>query len=339
MKEPSEKKKFPSEGFGDYMKEIIISKNDGGQRADKFLMKYFSKAPKGFVYKMLRKKRIKLNGGRAEGSEMLAEGDRIQMYLSDETMEGFREERKVKQSLSDVEVVYEDENIIAVNKPAGLLSHAESPDDSDTLIDRILAHLNRSGEYDPEKENSFVPALCNRLDRNTSGIVIAGKNAEALRQINEAVRLKDIKKYYKTLVCGAMERGGRLEGLYEKDRDANRARVGGSEGKLIATVYRPIRTNGKYTLAEVELITGKSHQIRVHLASVGFPIIGDVKYGIKAENDRFRKAAGVKRQMLHAYRMVFGGLKGDMEYLNGKTIEADVPEDFKRAENFIFSGK
>ena len=128
MKEPSEKKKFPSEGFGDYMKEIIISKNDGGQRADKFLMKYFSKAPKGFVYKMLRKKRIKLNGGRAEGSEMLAEGDRIQMYLSDETMEGFREERKVKQSLSDVEVVYEDENIIAVNKPAGLLSHAGGGD-------------------------------------------------------------------------------------------------------------------------------------------------------------------------------------------------------------------
>ena len=319
-----------------YMKEIIITKNDSGQRADKFLMKYFSRAPKGFVYKMLRKKRIKLNGARAEGAEMLAEGDSIQMYLSDETMEGFMEERTIKKASSDIEVVYEDENIIAVNKPAGVLSHAEKAGDSDTLIDRILKFLNEKGEYDPKKEMSFVPALCNRLDRNTSGIVIAGKNAEALRQINEAVKLKDIKKYYKTLVCGRMDKGGKLESLYEKDSKTNKARVGGNEGKRITTIYRPLKTNGRYTLAEVELITGKSHQIRVHMASTGFPIIGDIKYGNAAENEYFRKKAGVKRQMLHAWRMSFGGLKGELEYLNGKAIEADVPEDFKRAEEVIF---
>ena len=319
-----------------YMKEIIITKNDSGQRADKFLMKYFSRAPKGFVYKMLRKKRIKLNGARAEGAEMLAEGDSIQMYLSEETMEGFMEERTIKKASSDIEVVYEDENIIAVNKPAGVLSHAEKAGDSDTLIDRILKFLNEKGEYDPKKEMSFVPALCNRLDRNTSGIVIAGKNAEALRQINEAVKLKDIKKYYKTLVCGRMDKGGKLESLYEKDSKANKARVGGNEGKRITTIYRPLKTNGRYTLAEVELITGKSHQIRVHMASAGFPIIGDIKYGNAAENEYFRKKAKVKRQMLHAWRMSLGGLKGELEYLNGKTIEADVPEDFKRAEDVIF---
>ena len=161
-----------------YMKEIVISKNDGGQRADKFLIKYFSKAPKGFVYKMLRKKRIKLNGSRAEGGEMLAEGDRIQMYLSDETIGGFREEKRINRS--PLSLIYEDENIIVADKPAGTLSHAESPDDRDTLIDRVLSFLNEKGEYDPGRENSFVPALCNRLDRNTSGIVIAGKTAEAL---------------------------------------------------------------------------------------------------------------------------------------------------------------
>ena len=319
-----------------YMKEIVISKNDGGQRADKFLIKYFSKAPKGFVYKMLRKKRIKLNGSRAEGGEMLAEGDRIQMYLSDETIGGFREEKRINRSASPLSVIYEDENIIVADKPAGTLSHAESPDDRDTLIDRVLSFLNEKGEYDPGRENSFVPALCNRLDRNTSGIVIAGKTAEALRQLNEAVKNKDIKKYYLALVCGKMENGGRLEDFYEKDGSLNKAKIGGKTGKRIATVYSPVKTAEGYSLAEAELITGKSHQIRAHLASAGFPIIGDVKYGIKADNDRFRKTAGVKRQMLHAYRLRLGGRSGELAYLNGKEFRSDVPEDFKRAEKEIF---
>ncbi len=319
-----------------YMKEIIITKNDSGQRADKFLLKYFSKAPKSFVYKMLRKKRIKLNGAKAEGAEMLAEGDKIQMYLSDETMEGFKEEKIIKKVTADISVIYEDENIVAVNKPAGLLSHAEKAGDIDTLIDRILSYLNQKGEYDPKIENTFVPALCNRLDRNTSGIVIAGKNSDALRQINEAVKFKSIKKYYKTLVCGKMEKGGVLQDFYEKNTQSNKARVGGKAGKVITTIYNPIKTNGKYTLAEVELITGKSHQIRVHMASAGFPIIGDVKYGNAAQNEYFRKKVRVKRQMLHAYKMIFKGLKGELEYLNGKTITADVPEDFMRAEKEIF---
>ena len=242
----------------------------------------------------------------------------------------------VSSNPSDIDVVYEDENIIAVNKQAGVLSHAEKAGDDDTLIDRILSYLNEKGEYDPEKERTFVPALCNRLDRNTSGIVIAGKNSEALRQINEAVKFKSIKKYYKTLVCGKIEKSGRLEDFYEKDSQLNKAKVGGKEGKIITTIYRPLKTNGRYTLAEVELITGKSHQIRVHMASAGFPIIGDVKYGNKQENEYFRKKAGVKRQMLHAYKMVFEGLKGELAYLNGKTVTADVPKDFKCAEKEIF---
>lgn len=317
------------------MKEISITKNDSGQRADKFLMKYFQKAPKGFVYKMLRKKRIKLNGGRAEGNEMLREGDRIQMYLSDETVDGFTKEKVIAHSEKRFEIVYEDENIIAVNKPAGVLSHAESAGDRDTLIDQILSYLNEKGEYDPREEKSFVPALCNRLDRNTSGIVIAGKTAEALRQLNEAVKTKRVKKLYMALVCGTADKGGRLEDRYAKDRENNKAYLGSGD-KNIITKYRPLKTNGSYTVMEVELITGKSHQIRVHMASIGCPIAGDTKYGNAEKNAYFRKKAGVKRQLLHAYKMRLGGLGGELEYLNGKVITADVPEDFKRAERVVF---
>ncbi len=317
------------------MKEISITKNDSGQRADKFLMKYFSKAPKGFVYKMLRKKRIKLNGGRAEGSEMLKEGDKIQMYLSDETMGGFMEKRVIAHSERRFDIVYEDKNILAVNKPAGVLSHAESAGDRDTLIDQILSYLNENGEYDPRQENSFIPALCNRLDRNTSGIVVAGKTADALRQLNEAIKTKQVRKLYRALVCGATDGGGRLEDLYSKDGEKNKASLG-TDGKKIITEYRPLKTNGRYTLMEVELITGRSHQIRIHMASINCPIIGDMKYGNADENARFRKKAGTKRQLLHAYKMSFGGLEGELEYLNGKTITADVPEDFKAAEKTAF---
>ena len=316
------------------MKEIVITKNDSGQRADKFLMKYFNKAPKSFVYKMLRKKRIKLNGGRAEGSEMLAEGDKLQMYLAEETMEGFTEKKTVAYSKKNFDVIYEDENILAVNKPAGVLSHAESASDKDTLIDQILSYLSEKGEYNPDEEKSFTPALCNRLDRNTSGIVIAGKNSEALRQINAAVKTKSIKKLYKALVSGTVSKGGRLEDLYSKDTDRNKASLGLGDKKII-TEYRPIRSNGRYTLMEVELITGKSHQIRVHMASINCPIIGDVKYGNDTQNNDFRKNCGVKRQLLHAYKMVLGGLSGELEYLNGKTINADIGEDFKCALDYV----
>lgn len=317
------------------MKEIVITKNDGGQRMDKFLMKHFSKAPKSFIYKMLRKKRIKLNGGRAEGSEMLSDGDRIQLYLAEETIEGFTEIKAVARTSSGVDVIYEDENILAVNKPAGVLSHAESADDRDTMIDRVLSYLHEKGDYMPEKEMSFTPALCNRLDRNTSGIVIAGKNAEALRQLNAAVKTKNIKKLYKALVCGTVKGSGRLEDMYTKDRDRNKASLGSGDKKIV-TEYRPIKSDGKYTLMEVELITGKSHQIRVHMASIDCPIIGDTKYGDAKVNGDFRKKCGVKRQLLHAYKMKLGGLTGDLAYLNGKTITAYVPDDFKKAEKEIF---
>lgn len=318
-----------------FMKEINITKNDSGQRIDKFLLKYFGKAPKSFVYKMLRKKRIKLNGGRAEGSEMLSDGDKVQMYLSDETVSEFVEIKEVARTEIKFDIIYEDKNILAVNKPAGILSHAETNYDNDTLIDQVLYYLNEKGEYIPERENSFTPALCNRLDRNTSGVVLVGKNAEALRQANEAVKDKNIKKIYLAIVSGSVKGTGRLENLYCKNKDANKASIGIGDKKII-TEYKPIKTNGKYTLMEIELITGKSHQIRLHMSSINCPIIGDIKYGNDKENQKFRRKIGVKRQLLHAYRMELGGFRSELEYLNGRIIEADTPQDFKRTEKEIF---
>lgn len=318
------------------MKQIEISDNDSGQRLDKYLLKYFNKATKSFIYKMLRKKRIKLNGGKAEGNEMLSDGDTIQMYLSEETMESFMEEKSVSDVKRTFDIVYEDENILVVNKPAGLLSHAEKKDDSNTLIDQILSYLNENGEYVPQKDSTFTPALCNRLDRNTSGIVIAGKNSDAVRQLNAAIKDKKIRKYYKTLVCGKVTEGKRLESFYEKDGNKNKAYVSDKNGgKKIITVFKPLKHTDKYSLLEIELITGKSHQIRLHLKSEGIPIIGDIKYGNAAENRAFEKI-GVKRQLLHAYKTVINGMNGKLEYLNGKEIFADIPEDFKRAEKKIF---
>ena len=317
------------------MKEIKITKNDSGQRFDKFLLKYFDKAPKSFIYKMMRKKRIKLNGGKADGNETLAEGDMVQMYLSEDTVDGFREKKSISTVERKFEIVYEDKNIIIVDKPAGVLSHAESKNDKDTLIDQILSYLYSKKEYVPENENSFVPALCNRLDRNTSGIVVVGKTAEAVRKLNEAVKNKRIRKLYMTLVKGEVKNPGRLEDFYSKDKENNKASLGSGEKKIV-TLYRPIKYEKGFTLIEVELITGKSHQIRVHMASIGCPIVGDVKYGDFDINSAFRKNSGVKRQLLHAYKIEINGLSGELEYLNGKTFETKLPEDFIRAEKTIF---
>ena len=182
------------------MKEIRITKNEENQRLDKFLLKYMNKASKGFLYKMLRKKRIKYNGGRAEGSELLKAGDTLQLYLAEETISSFMEEKTVAEAKRHFAIVYEDDDILVVSKPAGLLTHPEKSSDKDTLIDQILYYLYQKGQYLPEADSSFTPALCNRLDRNTSGIVIAGKTLKGVQAVNETIRSHKLDKYYLTLV-------------------------------------------------------------------------------------------------------------------------------------------
>ena len=321
--------------IGDYMKEIEITKNDSGQRVDKFLLKYFDKAPKSFIYKMIRKKRIKLNRGKANGDEMLSDGDKLQMYLSDETIDSFKDKKEVVLSERTFDIIYEDENILVVNKPAGLLSHGKNKNDKNTLIDQVLSYLYEKNEYVPEDENSFKPALCNRLDRNTSGIVIAGKTAESLRTLNEAVRHKKIRKLYMSLIKGEIKNSGRLEDFYSKNEDKNKAILGQGDKKII-TLYRPVKAENGFTLIELELVTGKSHQIRVHMSAMGCPIVGDSKYGDSDINIMFRKKAGIKRQLLHAYKIEINGLEGNLAYLNGRVMETELPAHFIKAEKMIF---
>ena len=224
------------------MKEIIITKNEENQRLDKFLLKYMNKASKGFIYKMLRKKRIKYNGGKAEGNELLRAGDTLRLYLAEETMQSFMEEKTVPAAKRHFGIVYEDDEILVVSKPAGLLTHPEKSSDTDTLIDQVLYYLYQKGQYTPAAESSFTPALCNRLDRNTSGIVIAGKTLQGVQAVNEIIRSRKLNKFYLTLVAGEIHEAGEITAYLTKDAEKNQVRISKREGSGARTMtkYRPL---------------------------------------------------------------------------------------------------
>lgn len=257
------------------MKEITVQKNDAGQRLDKFLIKGFG-MPSSLVYKYLRKKRIRLDGVRAKGAEMLQEGSVLTLYINDEFFEHKRETVAFE---GEVKIVYEDAQIAVLYKEEGLLSHAPS---GDSLAARWVAHLTKTGEYDPENERSFVPALCNRLDRNTKGLVIAAKTAAALREMDEHIRQRRVKKYYLCTVLGApKEDEGELTAYLSKDEKTNTVTVSDAprkDARPIRTGYRVLE-RGKRSRIEVELHTGRPHQIRAAFAHAGFPLAGDAKYG------------------------------------------------------------
>lgn len=304
------------------MREIIIASAQKGQRLDKYLLKYLNKAPKSFIYKMLRKKNIKLNNKKAEGNEILSEGDIIKLFFSDETIFGFMEEKSVQKADMDFEIIYEDSNVIIVNKPAGLIVHPDKENKSNTLNDQLLYYLYKKGEYDISAESDFTPSICNRLDRNTSGIVVMGKNLEAVQQLNNIFRNRLVDKYYITVVKGEITGEGKVEGYHSKSGD-NIASIG-SEGKYILTKYKPIGYDccNKYTLTEIKLETGKSHQIRVCMAQINHPIIGDRKYGDKKINRFFADKFNLKNQFLHSYRLIFKTDNGLLSYLNNREFKA-----------------
>lgn len=310
------------------MKEIRITKNEENQRLDKFLLKYMNKASKGFLYKMLRKKRIKLNGGRAEGNELLQAGDTLQLYLAEETIQSFMEEKTVAAAKRHFGIVYEDDDILVVSKPAGLLTHPEKSSDKDTLIDQILYYLYQKGQYVPEADSSFTPALCNRLDRNTSGLVIAGKTLKGVQAVNEIIRSHKLNKYYLTLVAGKVREAGEITAYLTKDEEKNQVRISKREGSGAKTMtkYRPIAHAKGYTLLEIHLITGKTHQIRAHMQSIGHPVVGDRKYGSEHSNEKFRKEYGLSNQFLHALRVEWKEKEGPLGYLCGKEMTAPLPK-------------
>ena len=321
------------------MKEVNITGKEENQRLDKFLLKYFNNAPKSFVYKMLRKKRIKFNGKKAEGNEIIKNGDKLQMYIAPETMDSLMSEKEIVKAERHFGIVYEDDNILVVSKPAGLLSHPESTADKNTLIDQILYYLYEKGEYDMSKESSFTPAICNRLDRNTGGIVIAGKNLAAVQAVNKAIAQRKIKKYYITMVRGEFTQAKELFGYHVKDELTNTVKVLKKEApgaKKIFTKVKPIAVKDNFSLLEIDLITGKSHQIRAHLKSMGYPVIGDRKYGEMRVNTRFKDKYGLNNQFLFAYKIAWHENEGVMAYLNGKEFTAVLPDYIENIKRDYF---
>lgn len=321
------------------MKEIRITKSEENQRLDKFLLKYMNKASKAFIYKMLRKKRIKYNGKKAEGNELLRAGDSLSLYLSEDTMCSFMEEKVVSQAERHFAIIYEDDDVLAVAKPAGLLTHPEKSEDKDTLIDQVLFYLFEKGQYAPSKESTFTPALCNRLDRNTSGIVLAGKTLKGVQSLNEAIRNKQVDKYYLTLVQGEVKQAGKISAFLSKEEGKNQVRISkeaGIDGKESITHYRPLAYCEGYTLLEIHLITGKTHQIRAHMQAMGHPVVGDRKYGDTGVNQEFRQNFGLSNQFLHGARLVFSNTDGSLSYLRGKTLNAPLPKVFQQIVEDIF---
>ena len=307
------------------MKEFIINKNDADQRLDKFLSKAVKLLPKNLLYKYIRLKRIKVNGKRTEISYRLVEGDKVSLYINDEFFE--TEKPTFLYAKPQIDIVYEDENIMLVDKSFGLIVHEDEGEDVDTLINRVKHYLYQKGEYIPEQETSFAPALCNRIDRNTGGIVIVAKTAEALRILNEKIKLREIHKFYLCLVRGTPpKKEDTLTSYHIKNEKENIAEVfdvAKKDTKTMITKYKVLESNRKYSLLEVELKTGRFHQIRAHMAHIGCPLVGDGKY---AENSKERKL-GFKHQALYSYKLIFDFKEEcPLSYLNNKPFEVkEVP--------------
>lgn len=320
------------------MKEIRIGENESGQRLDKFLLKYMNRAPKSFLYKMMRKKNITLNGKKAQGNEQLEKGDTVKLFLSDETIGKFTEQQDYAGNAgAELDILYEDKHTIFINKPAGMLSQKAAAEDV-SLVEHLIAYLLKTGQISEEALATFRPSVCNRLDRNTSGIVAAGKSLAALQQLSAMFRERSLKKYYLCLVHGRVTEARRISGFLSKDERTNRVRVQRAgerrspqkEEARIETEYRPLRSGDGVTLLEVHLITGKTHQIRAHLAAEGHPIIGDYKYGMRSVNDSFKREYGLSTQLLHSCRLCFPECTGALSELSGREITAPVPDLFRR---------
>lgn len=331
------------------MQKIQVTRQEAGQRLDKFLGKYMCQAPKSFLYKMLRKKNITLNGKKAAGMEKIAEGDEIMLFLSEETIEKFGGRKKEKGEIHqtmlnhdfqknfmikeklDLDIVYEDDEILVLNKPMGMLSQKANKGDV-SLVEYVTDHVMTKQQ---QLETTFRPGICNRLDRNTTGLVVAGKTIFSLQYLNQLFRERALRKYYLCLVKGRVTQRADIDGYLKKDEKHNRvtitddARQGAAR---IVTAYEPLETvkwkEQDFTLLKVHLITGKSHQIRAHLKSIGHPIVGDTKYGEKSLYHLFKKEFGVRYQLLHAWKLCLECPVYLPEKYHGMTFTAPLPENF-----------
>lgn len=328
------------------MQSTTIGSNQAGQRLDKFLHKYLPDAGTGFLYKMLRKKNITLNGKKAEGSELLKEGDSVSFFFSQETFEKFAgktaeaepdtsEYEKAYRQLKGIQVIYEDENFLFLNKPAGILTQKARPEDS-SLNEWLIGYLLQGNPAFIAELAAFHPSVCNRLDRNTSGIVLCGKSLPGLQFLSKCIKERSVRKFYHTICVGELREEALIRGYLHKDERRNRVYISEKkdsaakqEQSYIETGYRPLNAHRDFTYLEVELITGKTHQIRASMAGKGHPLIGDFKYGQEKLNRSLKQKYGLNCQLLHAYRIIFPEIaEGIGKSVSGREFTAPEPEQF-----------
>lgn len=339
------------------MLEITIRENEAGQRLDKYLHKYLKEAPGSFLYKMLRKKNITLNGGKASGKEILYTGDTLKLFMAEETIAKFGGSINTSHTVPDTsfpkkgvhnhceqyykayekygkpDVIFENKHVLIINKPAGILTQKAAPEDL-SLNEWFIGYLLKAGSITAEELHTFKPSVCNRLDRNTSGMVICSKTLAGSQEMSRIIKDRSLHKYYRLFVKGTLREASLLKGYLIKDEWKNTVRISENapEASYIETKYQPIKNYRDITLMEAELITGKTHQIRLHFSGIGHPLLGDYKYGDRKLNDRYKKRYQVENQLLHAYRLEFPVMESDFEDMSGLVLTAKEPEIFRILE-------
>jgi len=311
------------------VKEIVIDSRNAGQRAEKFVKNYLKEAPLGFIYKAFRKKDVKVNGHWIKKDAVLQEGDVLRIYVTDRQLEDFHTLRAVQKKPLSYPIVYEDADFLIIDKPSGLLVTGEGKENELTLAKEVLSYLYHKNEYDPAG-GSFAPAPAHRLDRNTSGLVMFGKNNRSLSALTEALKNREIiRKTYLSLLVGEISKPGVIDTPLKKDAASGIVKISTLQagGKEAVTSYKPIRAYKGYTLAEIAIFTGRTHQIRVHMASIGHPVAGDAKYGDFAVNKTLKSMAHFDHQFLHAERISFAKTEGPLKALSGRVFEAPLPSD------------
>lgn len=308
------------------MLKKTISSLEAHQRVDKYLRKYLSQAPLSFIYKLFRKKDVKINGHWVKENYVLNEGEELVVYVTDEQLEEFNQPRKVEKVSLNHPIIYEDENILVINKPRGLLVHGDKDEQRVTLANEVLNYLYFKGEYDPKENQAFRPAPAHRLDRNTSGLVLFAKNLESLQILEDLFKDKEeIDKIYLALVKGHLDEVMMIDAPLLKDEKTGLVKIS-KQGKSALTRVEPYKYYDDLSLVKVQIFTGRTHQIRVHLASKGFPVVGDSKYGDFQLNKEFKDLYKFDNQFLHAYQIRFKNIKGKLSYLSNKTLTAPLPK-------------
>lgn len=310
------------------MKEILISEKEEGQTVYKFVRKYLNEAPLSFIEKIFRKKDVKINGKRVSKQEIIHNGDNLQIYITNQMLEKFSKPKPVTEIKNKPNIIYEDDNILICNKPSGLLVHGDIKEKRITLSNMVLNYLYSKGEYDPSN-NGFIPGPAHRIDRNTSGLVIFGKNIKALQQLEDLFKEHDnIEKYYLALVNGKVTSSGKVDAPLMKDETRGVVEVKpiSKGGKTALTLYEVEESYKKYTLLKVQILTGRTHQIRVHMAYIKHPLLGDSKYGDFKENKYFKEKFNYEGQFLHSYIFRFNQIDGFLDYLSNKEFKAPLGE-------------